>query len=77
MDTDSFIVYIKTDDIHKNIVKDVDSRYDTSFYELNRPLLKGENKKVIVLMKDELDGTFMTKSVGLRAKTYCYLIYVV
>ena len=77
MDTDSFIVYIKTDDIHKNIVKDVDSRYDTSFYELNRPLLKGENKKVIVLMKDELDGTFMTKSVELRAKTYCYLIYVV
>ena len=36
MDTDSFIVYIKIDDIYKNIAEDV----DTSNYELNRPLPK-------------------------------------
>ena len=54
MDTGSFIVYIKTDDIYKDIVEDVETRFDTSDYELDRPLHKGKNKKVIRLMKDEL-----------------------
>ena len=74
MDTDSFIVYIKTDDIYKDIAEDVETRFDTSNYELDRPLPKGKNKKVIGLMKDELGGKIMTKFVGLRAKTYSYLI---
>ena len=43
--------------------------YDTSNYELKRPLTK-----VIGLMKDKLGGKIMTKFVGLRAKTYSYLI---
>ena len=30
MDTDSFIVYIKTDDIYKDIAEDVETRFDTS-----------------------------------------------
>ena len=34
MDTDSFIVYIKTDDIHKDSAEDVETRFDTSNYEL-------------------------------------------
>ena len=68
-DTDSFIVYIKTDDIYKDIA-DVKTRFDTSNYELgcnsiDRPLPKGEYKKVIGLMKDELGGKIMTKFVGL------------
>ena len=49
MDTDSFIVYINTEDIYSDIV-------NTSNYELDRPLPKGKNKKVIGLMKDVLDG---------------------
>ena len=61
MDTDSFIVYIKTDDIYKDIAEDVKTRFDTSNYQVecnstDRPLPKGENKEVIELMKDELDG---------------------
>ena len=32
MDTDSFIVYIKTDDIYKDITEDVQTRFDTSNY---------------------------------------------
>ena len=45
MDTDSFIVYIKTDNIYKNIAEDIETRFDTSNYELDRPLHKGKNKK--------------------------------
>ena len=40
MDTDSFIVYIKTDYIYKDIAEDVETRFDTSNYELDRPLPK-------------------------------------
>ena len=77
MDTYSFIVYIKTDDIYKDIAEDVGTRLDNSNYELKcssieRPLPKGKNKKVIGLMKDELGGKIMTKFVELRAKAYSY-----
>ena len=50
MDTDSFIIHIKTDDIYKDIAEDVERKFDTSNYELNRPLPKGKNNKVIGLM---------------------------
>ena len=33
MDTDSFIVYIKADDIYRDIAEDVKNRFDTSDYE--------------------------------------------
>ena len=42
-----FIVCIKTDDIYKDIAKDIETRFDDSNYELNRPKPKGKNKKVI------------------------------
>ena len=69
-----FTVYIKTDDIYKDIAEEVETRFDISNYELDRPLPIGKNKKVIRLLKDELDGKIMTKFSGLRAKTYSYLI---
>ena len=43
MDTDSFIVYIKTDDIYKDIAEDVETRFDTSNYELDRTV---PNRKI-------------------------------
>ena len=41
----SFIVYIKADDIYKDIAEDVETRFDTSNYELKRPLPKAKTKK--------------------------------
>ena len=73
MDKNSFIVYIKTDDIYKDIAEDVETRFDTSNYGLDRSLPKGKNKK-IGSMKYELVGKITIKYVGLRAKTYSYLI---
>ena len=40
MDTDSFIVYIKNMYIYKDIAEDVETRFDTSDYELERLLPK-------------------------------------
>ena len=79
MNTECFIVCIKTDDIYKDIAEDLETRFDISNYELesnsiDRPLPKGKNKKVYGLMIDELGGTIMRKFVELKAKTYSYLI---
>ena len=73
MDTDSFIMNIKTNDFYKDISNDVENRFDTSNYEVKRPLPTGKNKKVIGLMKDELGGKIITKFVTLRPKTYSFL----
>ena len=56
MDMDSFIMNITTNDFYKDIANDVETRFDTSNYEVNRPLPTGKNKKIIGLMKDELGG---------------------
>ena len=68
MDTDSFIMHIKTEDFYKDITNDVEKRFDTSNYEINRSLPTGKYKKVIGLMKDELGGKIMTEFVALRPK---------
>ena len=73
MDTDSFVMNIKTNDFYKDIANDIKKRFDTSNYEVNRPLPTGKNKKVIGLMKDELGGKIIADFVTLRPKTYSYL----
>ena len=52
MYADSFIMNIKTNDFYEDIASDVKNRFDTSNYEVNRPLPTGKNKNVIGLMKD-------------------------
>ena len=61
--------HVKTGDIYKDIAEDVETRYDILNFEIDRPLPKGKNKKVINLIKDELGGQVMKDFVGLRAKT--------
>ena len=82
MDTDSFIMNIKTNDFYKDISNDVENRFDASNYEVNtsetsalgcRPLPTGKNKKIIGLMKDELGGKIITEFVTLRPKTYSFV----
>ena len=51
----------------------IKKRFDTSNYDVNRPLPTGKNKKVIGSMKDELGGKIMTEFLALRPKTYSYL----
>ena len=74
MDTDSFVMHIKTEDFYKDIAGDVERWFDTSNYDKkdNRPLPIGKNKKVIGLFKDELGGKIMTEFCALRAKAYAY-----
>ena len=76
MDTDSFVMNIKTEDFYKDIADDVERWFDTSNYngKDERPLPIGKNKKVIGLFKDELGGKIMTEFCALRAKAYSFLI---
>ena len=77
-DTDSFVIYIKTEDFYEDIANDVDRWFDTSNYNENktgkRRLPIGKNKKVIGFFKDEFGGKIMEEFCALRAKTYAYLI---
>ena len=45
MDIDSLIIHIKTEDICEDIVNDVEKRFDTSNFEVNRSLPTRKNKK--------------------------------
>ena len=74
MDAGSFIINIKTGDFYKVVANDVEKRFDTSNCEVNRPLPKGKNKKVIGLTKDELGGKILTESAAPRPKAYSYLM---
>ena len=47
MDTDRFVIHIKTEDFYKDIANDVKKWFDTSNYDKGdkRPLPTGKNKK--------------------------------
>ena len=68
MDTDSFIMHVKTEDFYEDIAKDVEKNYDTSNYTIEKPLPIGKNKEIIGLMKDALGGKIMKEFIGLRPK---------
>ena len=72
MDTDSFVINLKTKDFYKDIAMDVKERFDTSNCIYDWPLPIGVNKKAVGLMKDELGGGIITEFVALRPKAYSY-----
>ena len=51
-----------------DIVEDVETRFDTSNYEIDRTMPSGKNKKIIRLMKDELGGKIIKEFVGWRER---------
>ena len=73
MDTDSFIIHIKTENFYKDIADDIEERYDISDYKSYRPLPKEINKNAMDLIKDKLKGKIFKTFVALRSKTYSYL----
>ena len=70
MDTNNFIINVKAEDLYEDIANDVEKRFNTSNYNINRALPTGKNKKVIELMKHEIGGKVMTEFVALKPKTY-------
>ena len=76
MDTDSFFIHIITEDMYEDIANDVEKWFDTSNYDEDDKILLPivKNIKVISLFKGELGGKIMKEFVGLRAKTYTYLM---
>ena len=75
MNTDSFFIYIKTEDFFEDISNDVEKWFDTSDFDKNdkRPLLIGKNEKVPGLFEDELAGKIIIEVVVIKPKTYAYL----
>ena len=75
MDTDSFVIYIKTEYFYEDIAKDVNKWFDTSEYDKKnkRSLTIGVNKKVIGMFKDELNGKIRKEFCALRTKRYAFL----
>ena len=74
MDTDSFIMNINKEDFYKVIANEAEKKYDTSNYVCERALPISRNKKVIGLMKYELEGKIMKEFIGLRPKCYATLM---
>ena len=52
----------------KIIAEDVEAGFDTSNYELDRPLPKRKKKKEIGLMKDDISGKSMKEFLELNQK---------
>ena len=44
---------------YKDIADDVEKRFDILNYDVDRPLVKGMNKKLIGLFKDEIRGKIL------------------
>ena len=76
MDTDSFIIHIKTEDFYKGIPDDVKKWLYTRNYceDGKTPLPNRMNKKLIGIFKDELEGKIMIEFVAIRPKTCSYLM---
>ena len=65
-------MHFKTEDFYEDIATDVEKNFYTSNFGIYRPLPTSKNKKLIVLMKDELEEKIITEFVELLPKTNSY-----
>ena len=65
--TDSFIVHVKAGDICEDVANDVEKRFDTSNYELERPLPKGKNQKCYRLSKGRIKWKNIEKTWEIKS----------
>ena len=65
-DTNSVVYDIETEDLYRDIAKDIVTKFDTSRYLkiYNRPLPIQKNKKIIDIIKDEVGGKIMTEFIA-------------
>ena len=73
MDMNSFIVHVKSEDIYVDLSEDIEVRFYTSNYEVERPLPMSKNEKVKAIIKFELGGKIMKQSLVLKHKMFSYL----
>ena len=72
MDTDSFILNIKTKDVYAGTANDAEKKFVRSNYEVERSVPKSKNKNVIGLMKDEISGKIMKQFVELGPTAFLF-----
>ena len=74
VDTNSFVIMIKTDDFFKDINNNIEKWFDTNNFDKNdnRSLLIGKNEKFIGKFKDELGGKIISEFCALKSKAYAY-----
>ena len=73
MDTDIFVFETATEDFYKDIVKDLEKKFDTNGYlkgDINLPI--GRNTKITGIMKVKLGGKIMGEFGELRTKMYAH-----
>jgi hypothetical protein len=73
-DTDSFIYWIKTEDLYLDMAED-GNRFDFSNYPKTHPLYSKVNQKALGKMKDETAGAPIREFVGLRSKMYSLVTF--
>ena len=73
MDMNSFIVHVKSEDIYADLSEDIEVRFYTSNYEVERPLPMSKNEKVKAIINFELGGKIMKQSLVLKHKMFSYL----
>ena len=78
MDIDSFLLEIERDDFLEDTKEDLEEWFDTSNYHKDMVLLRkyakndNVNKKVIVMMKNELGKGHMSEFIALSPNVYAY-----
>ena len=73
-DTDSFGLQIKSRKRGADHLEQLSSIFDFSNYPPTSPKFSKKNASVLGFWKDELQGEQMKEFVGLRSKTYAYLL---